>query len=773
MSVVNNNLLLTADAGVAPSAYQISRSLRFNSADSAYLNRTPSVAGNRKTWTWAGWVKRTVLGTLQTLFESVPGGSDFYFMMWFTTNNELQILSDAGASPTTIQETSVALFRDTSAWMHIVLSVDTTQATAANRIKIYLNGVDLTLTKTITPSQNYDTYVNFAGQHTIGYGVQNPFAFNGYLADVHFIDGQALTPSSFTETNATTGQLVPKAYTGTYGTNGFKLNFSDNSAATAATLGADSSGNGNNWTPNNLSVTAGAGNDSLTDTPTSYGTDTGAGGEVRGNYATLNPLSTLTTVTLANGNLDYSSTTASRTTIATIGVSSGQWYWEVSTTAGTTETQVGIYGTSASTLFSLAANSTVYGIRFNANTGALDRTSDGITFTSIATGLTSGPYFPYFNNNGTTAKVVSVNFGQRPFAYVAPSGFKALCDTNLSTPTIAKGSSVFDTTLYTGTGAALTPTSSLAFSPDLVWIKGRSGATDHALYDTVRGTTLDIVSNSSAAETTQAQGLTAFNSNGFSVGTLGKLNTSAATYAGWAWDAGTSTVTNTAGSITSQVRANASAGFSVVTFTGTGANATVGHGLGVAPSMVIVKRRDTIADWQVRHVSVAAANSIQLNLANAAAAATTVWNSTAPSSTVFSIGTSTDVNASAGTYVAYCFAPVTGYSSFGSYTGNANLNGPFVYTGFKPRWVVWKKSSATSFPQWWALFDSSRIGYNSANNRIWVNVSNAESSDFEVVDFLSNGFKIRTADSSYENENGATYIYAGFAENPFQYSRAR
>jgi hypothetical protein len=576
-----------------------------------------------------------------------------------------------------------------------------------------------------------------------------------------------LTPSSFITTDAN-GELQPKLYTGTYGNNGFRLNFSDNSNTTAATLGADSSGNGNNWTPNNFSVTAGVGNDSLTDTPTSYGTDTGAGGVVRGNYATLNPISTLTTVTLANGNLDYSSTTAGQTAIATIGVSSGQWYWEVSTTAATTQTQVGVYGTSASTLFSLAANNTVYGIRFNADTGALDRTSDGITFTSIATGLTSGPYFPYFNNNGTTAKVVSINFGQRPFAYTAPSSYKALCDTNLPVPLIAKGSNAFDTVLYTGTGVARTPTSSLAFSPDLVWIKGRSGATDHAWYDTVRGTTLDLVSNSTAAETTQTQGLTAFNSNGFSVGTLAKLNTSAATYVSWCWDAGPSTITNTDGSISSQVRTNTSAGFSVVTYTGTGANATVGHGLNVAPSMVIVKRKDTTGNWQVRHVSITAANSIQLNLTNASAAATTIWNSTAPSSTVFSIGTSTDVNASASTYVAYCFAPITGYSAFSSYTGNGNANGIFVYLGFRAAFLMIKRTDTTGN---WVMLDAKREGYNVDNDPLYADLTNVEGTT-DLLDITSNGFKLRTTDVSV-NASAGTYIYAVFAENPFKYARAR
>jgi hypothetical protein len=328
-----------------------------------------------------------------------------------------------------------------------------------------------------------------------------------------------------------------------------------------------------------------------------------------------------------------------------------------------------------------------------------------------------------------------------------------------------------DVALYTGNNTARSITG-LGFSPDFVWIKGRSGATDHALYDIVRGVEKDLVSNSTAAETTQTTGLTAFNSDGFSIGTLAKLNTNAATYAAWAWDAGSSTVTNTSGTISSQVRANASAGFSVVTYTGTGANATVGHGLGVAPGMVIVKRRNSTGNWQVRHTSIAAASSIQLNLTNAAASATTVWNSTAPSSTVFSIGTDATVNASGGTYVAYCFAPVAGYSSFGSYIGNGSASdGPFVYTGFRPRFVLLKASSYSTASTDWFLWDTARDTYNIASKYLTANRSSSEGV-VSYFDILSNGFKFRYTDAN-NNTNGQTYIWAAFAEHPFQYARAR
>jgi hypothetical protein len=407
----------------------------------------------------------------------------------------------------------------------------------------------------------------------------------------------------------------------------------------------------------------------------------------------------------------------------------------------------------------------VIGVALDADNGTLTFYKNGISQGQAYSGLTSGPYFPAVSLNNTSGG--NCNFGQRPFAYAAPSGFKALCDTNLPAPTIAKGSSVFDTTLYTGTGAARSVTG-LNFSPDFVWIKARSQAYSNTVFDIIRGATNYLYTDLANAEASGAQFLTAFNSDGFSLGSNAAINQSSQTYAAWAWDAGSSTVTNTAGTITSQVRANASAGFSVVTYTGTGANATVGHGLNVAPSMVIVKRRDAAANWQVRHTSITAANSIQLNLTNAAAAATTIWNSTAPSSTVFSIGTSADVNASAGTYVAYCFAAVTGYSAFGSYTGNGSADGPFVYLGFRPAFIMMKRTDTTGN---WVMLDSKREGYNVDNDPLYANLTNTEGTD-DLVDITSNGFKLRSTNADC-NASGGTYVYAAFAENPFQFARAR
>ena len=341
-----------------------------------------------------------------------------------------------------------------------------------------------------------------------------------------------------------------------------------------------------------------------------------------------------------------------------------------------------------------------------------------------------------------------------------------------TTYAIPDGRTVMAATLYTGNGTTQSianTVNGISFQPDFVWIKVRSAAaTDHYLADAVRGATKFLQSNTTAAEGTN-NGLTAFNSNGFSVGTLGDTNANTATLVGWQWNAGGSTVTNTSGSISSQVSANPTAGFSVVTYTGTGANATVGHGLGVAPKMIIVKERNrAIEGWIVYTSTTGAGNILVLN-STAASSAAGAWNSTAPTSTVFTVGgaSATNVNNST-TYVAYCWAAVAGYSAFGSYTGNGSNDGPFIYLGFRPRFVLIK--SSTSAENWW-LLDSARDPYNVASAYLHPNTSGAESS-FATVDFLSNGFKLRYNGAAV-NPSGATLIYAAFAENPLKYANAR
>jgi len=264
--------------------------------------------------------------------------------------------------------------------------------------------------------------------------------------------------------------------------------------------------------------------------------------------------------------------------------------------------------------------------------------------------------------------------------------------------------------------------------------------------------------------------LDSFDSNGVTVGNDLWNGANGSTYVAWNWKANGSGSTNTAGSITSTVSANTTSGFSIVTYTGTGANATVGHGLGVAPSFIIVKRRDDGSSWNCYQISLGASQYIQMDSSGAAATNTGVWNNTAPTSSVFSIGTAfAGVNASGSTHVAYCFAPIAGYSSFGSWTGNGSSDGVFVYTGFRPAYVLIKGTNSNGYI--WTVYDSKRNTYNVANLFLEPDASAAETT-FTTLDFLSNGFKIRSSDSAF-NANGSTYIYAAFAESPFKYALAR
>ena len=781
-----NPLLLAPAAG----GYQVSRSLRFNSSDSGFCSRTPAVAGNRTIYTWSFWLKRSGLGEYH-VFRATSDGSN-YTEVYFGSNDKLNFQNVVGGSANT-RFVTTQVFRDTSAWYHLVFSIN--GSTAA---KLYVNGVEVTVFDTTVGPGSSNHQINNTVSHTIGSSASSSYA-NFYLADIHFISGQALDHTSFTEVSATTGQLIPKAYSGSFGTNGFWLKFSDNSAATAAALGNDYSGNNNDWTPNNLSVTAGAGNDSLVDTPTSYGTDTGVGGEVRGNYATLNPLDKYTGTTLANGNLDATSDANGVLAIATIAPENGNYYFEVTLGSIVSNSFLGIvdnasrskyclYGlntgslaqsgfSASSTVSGTASQGDIIGLGFDKTNGTISFYKNGSSMGSI-TGITfSGQYGLAAHTNTTTSTAWSFNFGQRAFAYQTPgtnrpaATFLALCDTNLPAPLTAKPNTLMDVKLYTGNGSTQT-ISGLAFSPDLVWIKSRSGADNHAIQDAVRGATLVMQSNTTNAEVNASNTVGSFTSDGFSLaGAAGSTNGSSVTYVAWAWDAGTSTdPSNQAGSITSQVRANVSAGFSVVTYTGTGSAATVGHGLGVVPSLIICKVRNTSDNWCVYHVSIGASLRLNLNTTAGTTSGTAAWGTT-PTSTVFSIGTSGEVNTNSNTFVAYAFAPVVGYSSFGSYTGTGTSDGSFIFLGFRPKWFLLKPSTAADS---WRLFDSVRNTYNYVDLQLSPSSSNAEvdgDTDY-AIDFLSNGVKIRAGNSGI-NGSGVTFVYAAFAENPFQYARAR
>jgi hypothetical protein len=747
MAILNNS------NAISTGGYDINNSLRLRSSATAYLNRTPASSGNRQIFTFSAWVKRGSLGIVGTLLSGgATAGTGTAQFIGFDTDNTF-FFSNYNVG--NLQTTQV--FRDPSAWYHMVIAIDTTQATAANRIKMYVNGSQITAFSSSTyPSQNTNLYININEIQTIGRASWSSlYLFDGYLADVNFIDGQQLTPSSFGETDTTTGSWKPKAYTGTYGTNGFYLKFSDiaTTSGSNAGLGKDFSGNANYWTTNNISVTAGTTYDAMIDSPTLTSATVA-------NYAVMNPLNAISTTggnttTLSNANLSVlmPNTAGSRTAFATMGVSSGKWYWETTITTGSISTYYPGLGidTNLNALPTDQSGATASGYMYLSNGQKFNSasvTAYGSSFTTndvigVALDMDAGTITFYKNNtsqgqafSGITGTAVpcvvgwnnaalAINFGQRPFSYTPPTGFVRLNAYNLPDSTIKKGNVYMDATLYTGNGTSQTITNAGAFKPDFVWVKSRSVGGNPVLVDSVRGANKVLYSPQTTAEETPTVGtaILSFNSNGFSLGgdisgtSWGSTNGNTFTYVGWQWQAGQgSTSSNTSGTITSTVSVNATAGFSIVTYTGAGTSAgTVGHGLGVAPKLIIAKTRGNAQDWVVYHSALGTNQLLILNSTSAASTISNYWGSSAPTSTVFGVYTANNIgnnNYLNIPIVAYCWAEIAGFSKFGSYTGNFNADGPFIYTGFRPKFVLLKSSGDTGS---WNLLDATRNPSNVAN----------------------------------------------------------
>jgi SPRY domain/Concanavalin A-like lectin/glucanases superfamily len=799
----------TSTGALTPLTNNLNNSLRFRSSASAYLSRTPTLAGNRNTWTFSAWVKKTPLASgVQAMIAA--GVSTTVYDDFCFENDQIRFVFNNG----TYDVKTTQVFRDPSAWYHIVVAMDTTQATAANRTKIYVNGNQVTAFATANyPAQNHNTNINNTILNTIGNLYNGSFSsyFDGYMTDINFIDGQALEPYYFGNNDAN-GVWKPIQYKGTYGTNGFYLTFGNTTSTT--TLGYDSSPNGNNWTCNNISLTAGTTYDAMTDVPTNTSATVA-------NYPVYDQLipanvsgSGVRSISAANLYVTNSGpngwSAIGTTMVMTSG--SGKWYWEV-TCSGTTSngTMIGIHRpfTSTSTFPSAIIgydtppdpdgygyymggnkyNNSGAGVAYGASYTAGDvigvaldmstagsasitfyknNTSQGVAFSSL-----TGDFFAAVSQ--AQANGLDINFGQRPFAYTPPTGFVRLNTFNLPTPTILQGNKYMDATTWTGNGpASQVIVNQGQFKPDMVWVKNRSSTRKHNLYDSVRGVAVGasyrLVPDDTAAQDNPMYGVTSMNSNGFTIGEEGDVNANGLTFVGWQWQAGQgSTSSNTNGSITSTVSVNTTAGFSIVTYTGTGANATVGHGLGVAPSMVIVKSRTTAENWMVYHTVTGATQYIYLDSNGAAVTLSTIWNNTAPTSSVFSIGTNVTVNQSSTNYVAYCWAEISGFSKFGSFIGNSSTNGPFVYCGFRPRYILFKNT--TSYD--WHIFDAARNTYNLTNSSLKADTTGAEYTNDDVsIDLLSNGFKLRGTDLAINGPSN-TIIFAAFAEHPFKNANAR
>jgi hypothetical protein len=788
-------LLLSSAAG-----YFLTKSLRFRSSASAYLNRTGGTSTSRRIHTFSFWTKYSVTGGTKVIASA---GSDDNNREWlgFSDNNFYYQVKDSG----NFYELGTSqVLRDPSAWYHLMVAVDTTQATGSNRVKMYINGVQVTAFGTSTyPPQNDDLFFNDSNGG-VSYicalrGFLGTFNYDGYLAEFNFIDGQQLTPSSFGETSTTTGVWQPKKYTGTYGTNGFYLDFEDTSSTAA--LGYDAAGS-NDWTVNNISLTSGSTYDSMTDVPTLTSATTA-------NYCVLNPLDQYSNVTLSNANLSATFSAYTGFVRGTFALpSTGQWYWEgtVPTTnvraefgIATFSQALGVDPQSAAGCWLWYSNGTnsykhnagtqiawgsawtsgdIVGIAFDAGAGTLTYYLNGALQGGGAavTGLT-GTYAPMLGFGDNTSTAISMNFGQQPFAQTPPTGFVALNTFNLPTPTIGATASTtankyMDVVLYSGNNS--TQNIAVGFQPDWVWSKCRNVARSHRLSDAVRGSTRDLYSDTTDDEENNGS-ITSFISTGFSLdnATGSTYNTSGETYVSWAWKANGAGSANTAGTIASTVSANTTAGFSIVAYTGNGTNgATVGHGLGAKPFLIIEKGRTSTYNWSVQgcgELWTPVTSNLFLNGTSSLNANGAV---AAPTSTVFTPSATNYANESGITNIAYCFAPVAGYSAFGSYTGNGSGtgDGPFIYTGFRPRFVMFKNRTQGSQ---WILLDTAINTYNVSNAYLEPNTADTQNTANTVLDILSNGFKLRNTGGTDYNESNNIYIYACFAEYPFKYANAR
>jgi hypothetical protein len=776
MSIIGSNILAGA-SGSGVSAYEIEQSLRFNSADSAYLNRTPASAGNRKTWTWSGWVKRCAFGSVDNCLFSAYGNGTQSAGIYFSNdvqNDSLEIRFGPYSGGWQGFLVTAQVFRDSSAWYHIVFAADTTQATSSDRLKIYINGSQVTtFNSSAYPSQNADGFVNQAQEHQIGRLQGSTYYHNGYLAEVNFIDGTALDPSSFGEPDDN-GVWRPIEYTGSHGTNGFYLKFESSG------IGTDSSGNGNNFSPTGFS-TSGTGTDVMSDTPTT-------------NWATLNPIDNFNgrwSNDPTNGNLEISIPSDSSLkrnypgAYSTIEVSTtGKFYFEI--TPSQQYTSIGVVGTdyiqtvtsgdhigdasqdsveyrcssgdyrwngstSASGLGGFTSGN-VYGVAVDLGNETFRVYENGIAGSELSiSGWTgNGARVSAWVSGSTESGTITYNFGQREFAN--PPGTIGATD-------------YFNTVTWTGNGSSTSrEITGCGFQPDLVWIKGRSvDGSGQRLQDVVRGAGTVLQANSQNQEFDDSSNLGAFTSDGFTLTTTGSsYNQSSATYVAWCWKAGGTAVSNTDGTLTSSVSANQDAGFSIVTWGGSTADGTVGHGLGVAPSLIIFKRRNATTSWPVYHSAISPSNVVYLNETAAQASSGNSFGSTptAPTNTVFSVGDKGDINY--GDMLAYCFAEKTGISKFGEYTGNGSSDGPVISCGFRPAMVIIKWYESVNTSESWHLYDNKRGG--NPNNTILVPDATAdeESPADRYIQFTSDGFQLKSSGQAI-NRSGAKYIFMAWA----------
>ena len=828
------------------------QSLRFDDGSSHKLTRTFSGAvDNDKKMTISVWAKRGNLsGSNQVILANY---NDVRFLGELRWSSDNKIGFDPGgdgngASNSYFLETS-ALFRDVSAWYHIVLAYDSTQSTDTNRVKLYVNGTQQTLTAKsghTFPPLNYAHLYSYAGaNNTIGeFGAGfNSGYLDGYLSEFNFIDGLTLDPTYFGE--AKNGIWIAKKYTGSYGTNGYRLQFNQTGVGTASssTIGADTSGNTNHWTSSGIVASDCA----MPDSP-------------ENNFSTMNPLQpSANTRTFSEGNLRnthsgnqysfFSSTHSMKT---------GKWYAEMRFDSNTTgevmmvgiaEHDIPTYQggenndphTTAGTIFYISdgagyydgssvahgafSGSVAWGDHTNTSPGFviglaldLDSGTRTITFTkdggnsfskNLTSNFTSDIVFAVNKYSGSSGTAQwTWNFGQDStfggqesaggntdgngngdFHSAVPSGYLALCTANFPEPTIGPNSAsqsddYFNTVLYDGTGSSNSVTG-VGFQPDWVWIKKRSGGSqrNHILTDSMRGVTKHISTALEDGQFTNTNGLTAFGADGFTVGSYDSVNESGSSdkYVSWNWicnggtttsvDAGSGSNISNGTSNHATVQVNQTAGFSMVTTTLTvrsTAVATIPHGLGDTPHWIIAKQFDTSNIFSIYHQNIPS-NSIMLGGQYGDDDKNSGSNFSSVGSTTFGHQTNSISNNANENHIFYCFREIAGYSKFGAYEGNGSADGAFVYTGFRPAWLMIKNVDTDG--ENWHMFDNKRATSNVVKARLIADASTHENTNDSIIDFTSNGFKLRDTNAGYNS--AVTFVYFAFAETPFKYANAR
>ena len=793
---------ITPDSALG--GWQMKRSLRWEGTTGgtySYLYRTGSSPTGGGKYSYSSWIKRGDL-SYQTCLWGAGGGSQTNSHaegIYITSSDQIALIyrGALGGGSVGWYAYSKNLIRDCGSWYHIMLTYDNNQSGISNKIKYYFNGVEVPYYSGVGSPGDLE-YVNKSGvTQYIGRMDQGsgPGAARVYQAETHVADGYIWTPSDFGYTDAHTGQWRPKRpedISVDYGNNGFYLDYADNTST--STIGIDKSGNSNNWTASGFSVSAGADNDSVTDTPTN-------------NFPTFNPLDK-GTVTLSDGNLKATQGAAHETVLATVTISSGKWYWEVTcgnanesgelagignNSGGILNSHVGSTATSwgyettgylwnnsnSTTGNATLTTGDILGIAYDADAGVISYYKNNSLQPNKHTGITANNYSPMVSLYHGSA-FWTINFGQQPFSYTPPTGYRSLSGKNRATPLAAgvvNPKRHFAVINYSGNGSTNKITG-LEFKPDCVWSKVTNATGQYSIFDSVRGATKRLGNGASGfgdvVETTVAASLQSFDENGFTFGAEAG-NNNGENYTAWCWKAGGTAVSNTDGDITSSVSVNKDAGFSIATYTGSTANGalTVGHGLGKKPAFVIIRRRDDTGEWIVGHQALATnafANNkfLKLDSTNSTFTNSLVFG-VEPTTTVTQIVTDGNAGAanltSSGTYVMYSWAEIPGYSAFGRYKGNGGSVGSYVHLGFRPAFLILKRIDDSKS---WILFDNKRSPSNLVDKSLYPNKTDVENNFSNLeVDFLSNGFKLRNSVNTI-NGSGGTFVYMAFAEQSGQ-----